>query len=352
MRRLKPSNIAASGIQGADQSAPFLSVRATPVRFWGAILLLVGTAPAVFAQANAPDYPVKFVRFIVPYAPGGSSDVLARTLSQKLGAALGQTFVVDNRPGAGSMVGTDIAAKATPDGYTIILSDMPHTINPSIYAKVPYDPVKDFAPITTVGVSPMFLFVNPAVKAQNVKEFVALAKTQPGKLSIASGGTGATTHLMAELLQNHAGIKLTHVPYKGAGPALTEVVAGQIPATFTSMATAAPFAQSGRLRILGVTSAKRLAAFPDVATFEESGVTGMIVEHWWGVMAPAGVPRSVIEKLRGAIVNAVNAADVRERFTVLAVEPRTNTPQEFRTLLETDVRRWAQVVKAAGIKIE
>jgi len=183
MRRRKPSSIAASGIQGADQSAPFLSVRATPVRFWGAILLLAGTAPAVFAQAAAPDYPVKFVRFIVPYAPGGSSDVLARTLGQKLGASLGQTFVVDNRPGAGSMVGTDIAAKANADGYTIILSDMPHTINPSIYAKVPYDPVKDFAPITTVGVSPMFLFVNPAVKAQNVKEFVALAKTQPGKLS-------------------------------------------------------------------------------------------------------------------------------------------------------------------------
>jgi len=316
------------------------------------LLLLAGAASTVFAQAPAPAYPVKFVRFIVPYAPGGSSDVLARTLGQKLGASLGQTFVIDNRPGAGSMVGTDIAAKATPDGYTIILSDMPHTINPSIYAKVPYDPLKDFTPITTVGVSPMFLFVNPAVKAQNIKEFIALAKAQPGRISIASGGTGATTHLMAELLQSHAGIKLTHVPYKGAGPALTDVVAGQIPATFTSMATAAPFAQSGRLRILGVTSAKRLAAFPDVATFEESGVSGMIVEHWWGVMAPAGVPKPVVDKLRGAIVDAVNSPDVRERFSVLAVEPRTNTPQEFRALLETDVKRWAKVVKDAGIKIE
>jgi tripartite-type tricarboxylate transporter receptor subunit TctC len=318
----------------------------------GGFLLLAGAASTVFAQTPAPDYPVKFVRFIVPYAPGGSSDVLARTLGQKLGTSLGQTFVVDNRPGAGSMVGTDIAAKATPDGYTIILSDMPHTINPSIYTKVPYDPLQDFAPITTVGVSPMFLFVNPAVKAQNVKEFIALAKAQPGKLSIASGGTGATTHLMAELLQSHAGIKLTHVPYKGAGPALTDVVAGQIPATFTSMATAAPFAQSGRLRILGVTSAKRLAAFPEVPTFEESGVSGMIVEHWWGVMAPAGVPKPVVEKLRGAIVNAVNSPDVRERFSALAVEPRTNTPQDFRALLETDVKRWAKVVRDAGIKIE
>jgi tripartite-type tricarboxylate transporter receptor subunit TctC len=315
-------------------------------------LLLTCAASAVYAQTAATDYPVKFVRFIVPYAPGGSSDVLARTLGQKLGTALGQTFVIDNRPGAGSMLGTDIAAKATSDGYTIILSDMPHTINPSIYAKVPYDPIKDFAPITTVGVSPMFLFVNPSVKAQNVKEFIALAKAQPGKIAIASGGTGATTHLMAELLQSHAGIQLTHVPYKGAGPALTDVVAGQIPATFTSMATAAPFAQSGRLRILGVTSAKRLPAFPAVPTFEESGVSGMIVEHWWGVMAPAGVPKSIVEKLHGEIVNAVNAADTRERFAVLAVEPRTNTPQQFRALLESDVKRWAKVVKDAGIKIE
>jgi tripartite-type tricarboxylate transporter receptor subunit TctC len=217
---------------------------------------------------------------------------------------------------------------------------------------VPYDPINDFAPITTIGLSPMFLFVNPSVKAQNVKEFIALARSQPGKISIASGGTGATTHLMAELLQSHAGIKLVHVPYKGAGPALTDVVAGQVPATFTSMATAAPFVQSGRLRILGVTSAKRLAAFPDVPTFEESGVSGMLVEHWWGVMAPAGVPKPIVDQLHNAIVAAVNSPDVRERFSVLAVEPRTNTPQQFRALLETDVKRWAKVVKDAGIKIE
>ena len=318
----------------------------------GLFTMLACAASVAVAQTPAANYPVKFVRFIVPYAPGGSSDVLARTIGQKLGSALGQTFVIDNRPGAGSMVGTDIAAKATPDGYTIILSDMPHTINPAIYAKVPYDPIKDFSPVTVIGVSPMFLFVNPAVKAQNVKDFIALAKAQPGKLSIASGGTGATTHLMAELLQSNAGIKLNHVPYKGAGPALTDVVAGQIPATFTSMATAAPFAQSGRLRILGVTSAKRLPAFPDVATFEESGISGLVVEHWWGIMAPAGVPKPIVEKLRGEIVAAVNSPDVRERFTVLAVEPRTNTPQQFQALLESDVKRWAKVVRDAGIKIE
>jgi len=320
--------------------------------FLHGFLLLALAATTAAAQNAANGYPTKFVRFIVPYAPGGSSDVLARTLGQKLNAALGQTFVIDNRPGAGSMIGTDIAAKSTPDGYTIILSDMPHTINPSIYAKVPYDPLKDFAPITVIGVSPMFLFVHPSIPAQNVKEFIALAKTQPGKIAIASGGTGATTHLMAELLQTHARIRLTHVPYKGAGPALSDVVSGQIPMTFTSMATAAPFAKSGRLRILGVTSTKRLPAFPDVPTFEESGIPGMIVEHWWGVMAPAGVSQPVLEKLRVEIIKAVNSADVRERFATLAVEPRFNTPEQFRALLETDLKRWAKVVKDAGIRIE
>ena len=318
-----------------------------------ALLLLLGCAQsAIAAQSGSTAYPTKFVRFIVPYAPGGSSDVLARTLGQKLGESLGQTFVVDNRPGAGSMIGTDIAAKSTPDGYTIILSDMPHTINPSIYAKVPYDPVRDFSPITLIGVSPMFLFAHPSVQAQNVKDFIALAKAQPGKIAIASGGTGATTHLMAELLQSNAGIKLTHVPYKGAGPALNDVVAGQIPATFTSMATAAPHARSGRLRVLGVTSAKRLPAFPDVPTFQESGVPGMVIEHWWGVIAPAGTPGPIVDKLRTEIMKALSTADVRERFSVLAVEPRTTTPDAFRALLESDVRRWAKVVSDAGIKLD
>jgi tripartite-type tricarboxylate transporter receptor subunit TctC len=315
-------------------------------------VLLASAAAACTAQTRATGYPNKFVRFIVPYAPGGSSDVLARALGHKLADALGQTFVVDNRPGAGSMIGTDVAAKATPDGYTLILSDMPHTINPSIYAKVPYDPLRDFAPVTIVGVSPMFLFANPSLQVQNVKELVALAKAQPGKIAIASGGTGATTHLAAELLQSRAGIRLTHVPYKGAGPAITDVVGGQVPVTFTSMATAAPFAKSGRLRILGVTSAKRLAVFPDVATFEESGVPGMVFEHWWGVMAPAATPRPVVDTLHAEIAKALAAPDLRERFAALAVEPRTNTPEQFRALLESDLRRWAKVVKDAGIKPE
>jgi tripartite-type tricarboxylate transporter receptor subunit TctC len=314
-----------------------------------AVLTLV--SGCALAAKPGDDYPDKFIRFIVPYAPGGSSDVLARTVGQKLGESLGQTFVIDNRPGAGSMVGTDVAAKANPDGYTLILSDMPHTINPSIHAKVPYDPVKDFTPITVIGVAPMFLFAHPSLKAGNVKEFIALAKAQPGQISIASGGTGATTHLAAELLQSHAGIKLNHVPYKGAGPALTDVVGGQVPATFTTMATAAPFAKSGRVRILGVTSPKRLTAFPDVPTFVESGVP-MTFEHWWGILAPAGVPKAIVDKLHAHISKALGAADIRERFAALAVEPRITTPEQFRQLLVSDLKRWAKVVQDAGVKPE
>jgi len=325
-----------------------MNLRTTlPLRLLAALLSLT-VACACLAQ----DYPNRFVRFIVPYAPGGSSDVLARTLGQKLAASMGQQFVVDNRPGAGSMVGTDVAAKSAPDGYTILLSDMPHAINPSIHPKVPYDPVKDFSPVTVIGVSPMFLFTNASFEATNLRDLIALAKAQPGKLGIASGGTGATTHLVAELLQANAGIRLTHVPYKGAGPAIADVAAGQVPMTFTSMATAAPLVKSGRLRILGVTSPRRLAAFPEVPTFQESGVPGLTFEHWWGVMAPARTPAPVIEKLHGEIVKALDSPDVRERFTTLAVEPRTNTPDQFRALIESDLARWAKVVRDAGIKPE
>ena len=311
------------------------------------LLLLCFAASSVSAQS----YPAKPIRFVVPYAPGGSSDVIARILGQKLGEALGQTFVVDNRPGAGSMLGTDIVAKSVPDGYTVILSDMPHTINPSIYSKVPYDPVKDFSPITIVGTSAMFLFVNPSMPAQNLKDYIALAKSQPGKITIGSGGNGTTTHLSAELFQSGAGIRLNHVPYKGAGPALADVIAGQIQSTFTSMATAAPHVKAGKLRVLGVTSAKRLPPLPNVPTFAENGVKSFVVEHWWGIMAPAGVPKPVVDKLHAEIVKAVNSSDVRERFAALAVEPVTNTPGQFRALLASDVKRWANVVKDAGIKV-
>jgi tripartite-type tricarboxylate transporter receptor subunit TctC len=318
-------------------------------RLMAAGLCLICCAPA-WADTGTP-YPSRPVRFIVPYAPGGSSDVIARLLGQKLAEAWGQAFVVDNRPGAGSMVGTGIAAHSPADGYTVILSDMPHAINPSIHATVPYDPVKDFSPITLVGAAPLMLFVNPAAPARTLKEFIAQAKAQPERISIGSGGIGATTHLLAELLQVRAAIKLNHVPYKGAGPAVADVVAGQIPVTFTSMATAAPYVQSGKLRILAVTSKKRIAALPEVPTFEESGVAGMVVEHWWGVMAPARVPGPIVGKLNSQLTNAVDAPDTRARYKNLGLEPRTSTPEEFHIFLETETQRWAQVVRNAAFKV-
>ena len=313
-------------------------------------LLSMYFASASFAQTV--DYPARPIRFIVPYAPGGSSDVLARTLGKNMGDRLGQSFLIDNRPGAGSMVGTDAAAKAPPDGYTIILSDMPHTINPSIHAKVPYDPVRDFSPVTLIGVSPMFLFSHPGFEAKSLVELVTLAKARPAALAIASGGNGATTHLVAELLQAGAGIRLVHVPYKGAGPAIADVAAGQVPLTFTSMATAAPLVKAGRLRMLAVTSPRRLAAYPDVPTFEESGVPGLVFEHWWGVMAPARTPAPLVERLHTEITKALASTEVRERFAAFSLEPRTNTPAEFRALIEFDLVRWAKVVRDAGIKAE
>ena len=314
--------------------------------------LLTVLATGLSAPALAADtvYPTKSIRFVVPYAPGGSSDVIARILGVKAGELLGQTFVIDNRPGAGSMLGTDLVAKSPGDGYTIVLSDMPHTINPSIYAKVPYDPVKDFTPVTLVGTSAMFLFVNPSTPFQTVKDLIAAAKAAPGKFAIGSGGNGTTTHLSAEIFMQRAGIKLTHVPYKGAGPAMTEVIAGQIPMTFTSMATAAPHVKSGKVRALGVTARKRVPSYPDIPTFQEAGVPDFIVEHWWGVLAPAGVQKPVLDTLRGALVKVIISADTRERFAVLAVEPTTNTPDDFRKLLASDVQHWAKVVKDAGIQ--
>ena len=322
------------------------------MRRYLAMLSWVLLAPCGLALAQpSTAYPQRPVRFIVPYAPGGSSDVIARLLGQKLADALGQPFVVDNRPGAGSMIGTDLAARSAPDGHTIILSDMPHAINPSIHARVPYDPVNDFSPITLVGVAPLMLFVNPAMPARALKEFIAQAKAQPGKIAIGSGGIGATTHLLAELLQVRAGIQLTHVPYKGAGPAIADVVAGQIPATFTSMATAAPHVQAGKLRALAVTSARRVASLPEVPTFEESGVAGMIVEHWWGVMAPAHVPDAIVHRLHDELVTAVNSSDTRSRYGNLALEPRTSTPTAFRAFVEAETKRWAQVVRSAAFKV-
>lgn len=311
----------------------------------GLVLIFVAASPAAAAQ----DYPNKPIRFIVPYAPGGSSDILARLFGQRLSETMGQPFVVDNRAGAGSMIGTELGAKAPADGYTIILSDMPHTINPAVYAKVPYDPVRDFTPVTLLARAPMWLFVNPSVPAKSVGEFVALAKSQPAKWTIGSGGNGSGTHLLAELLQRGGNVQLTHVPFKGAGPSIAAVVGGEIHSSFTSMPAAVAFVQSGRLRPVGVSTAKRHPAQPEVPTFAESGITNMTLFHWFGVLAPAGLPKPVLARLNREFVNAVNHPPIQERYKGMLIEPATMTPDEFRALIESDLKRWGKVVKEARI---
>ena len=313
-----------------------------------AFATLLAASPA----ASAQPYPNKPIRFIVPYAPGGSSDILARMFGQRLSESMGQPFVVDNRAGAGSMIGTEIGAKAPADGYTIILSDMPHTINPAVYGKVPYDPVKDFTPVTLLARAPMWLFLNPNVPAKTVSEFVALAAKQPAKWTIGSGGNGSGTHLLAELLQRGGKVKLTHVPFKGAGPSVAAVVAGEIHSSFTSMPAAVAFVQSGRLRPVGVTTAKRHPAQPDVPTFAESRIPNMVLFHWFGVLAPAGLPKPVLARLNGEFVKALNTPAVQERYKAMLIEPASTTSEEFRTLIESDLKRWGKVVKDAGITVQ
>ncbi len=314
------------------------------------LLCLLCAVPAT--DASAQEYPTKPVRFIVPYAPGGSSDIIARLYGQRLGETLKQTFVVDNRPGVGGVLGTDILAKSPPDGYTLILQDMPHTINPAVYGRVPYDPVKDFTPITLVARAPQWLFLHPAVPARSVRELVALAKSQPGNLKIGSAGNGTGTHLMAELLMRGGGIQLTHAPYKGAGPAVTATVGGEMNAVFTSMPAAVAFVQSGRLRPVGVTTRERHPSHPEVPTFEESGVPNMVLTHWFGVLAPAGLPQPVLSKLVRDFTAAVAHPAVVERYKALILDPATLTPAEFRRLIESDLARWGKVVREAGIKAQ
>lgn len=306
-----------------------------------ALLLLAG-------HATALAYPDRPVTLIVPYAAGGSSDVLARLLNDPLSKALGQPIVIDNRAGAGSRIGIEIAAKAAPDGHTLLLADMPHTIIPAIQKGVSYHPVRDFTPIALIGTASMFFFVHPSVKAATAAEFVALAKAEPEKITIASGGIGAATHLTAELFQARAGIKLVHVPFRGAGPAMNDLVAGHVQSGFTTMATAS--SALDRVRTLAVASAARLKDRPNVQTFKEAGVD-LVVEHWWAVLAPAGLPPAVAARLTKDFQAILASAEFTTRLAPLGVTPSQATPAQLGALIENDTARWADIVKTVGISV-
>jgi len=324
----------------------------------GALLAIATLAPGSFAgaqeraAAGAPAYPVRPIRFVVGYPPGGATDIIARAVALRLTDALGQQVLVDNRPGAGGILGSDIVARATPDGYTILLATTSHGVNPSLYAKLPYDTVKSFAPVTQVASLQQVLVVNPALPVKSVADLIALAKAKPGQLNFASSGAGQALHLAGELFKTLAGIDIVHVPYKGGAPARTDLLAGQVHMMFESMISVMPFVAGGKLRALAVSGAKRSPAAPGLPTMAEAGVPGFDSSGWVGVLAPAGTPAPVVGRLHKETVGVLAQADVRERLASSGGEVVGSTPEAFAEFIRQQLATWAKVVKASGAKIE
>ena len=298
-------------------------------------------------------YPAKAVRMIVGFPAGGTSDIMARLTGRKLSEAWGQTFIIDNRPGAGGNIGTELVAKSAPDGYTLLVSPgSTLTSNPAVYSKVPFDTVRDFAPVTIIAGVPNALVVHPSLPVKNLKDLIALAKSRPGQLAYASTGAGQSTHLSAELLKLSAGINMIHVPYKGSAPALTDVVAGQVSVMFDNLPSVLPFIKSARLKPLAVSSATRSRALPELPTVAESGLAGFDVTVWFAVLAPAATPREIVNRLNTEIVKAIKTQDMRERLAQQGADPVGNTPEDFAAVIKRDLAKWAKVVKDAGIKLD
>ena len=306
-------------------------------------------APALLAQVN---YPAKPIRMVVPYAPGGGSDIVARIVGQKMSESLGQTVVVDNRPGAAGMLGAELAAGAAADGYTLLLADSSYTINASYFRQKRYDAQKSFVPVSLIADTPYILVVHPTVPAATLKEFIALAKAQPGKINVGSAGNGSGSHLTGALFMLKAGVNLNHIPYKGSGPSTADVVAGQIQSTFATAPGAVSFIKAGRLKALVAASPKRSATLPDVPTFVELGFKDIVVTNWYGVVAPAGTAKSAVQKLYNEIGRTIALPDVRERLAGAALEPVTPAPDQFAQLIDAELIRWAQVIKEANIPTE
>ena len=311
----------------------------------------VACAMPVCAQ-DAKNYPNRPVRLVVPYAPGGTTDFAARLLAAKLAETLGQTVVVDNRPGAGSIIGSDLVAKAIPDGYTLLMVDTGFSVTPALYAKLPFDAGKDFMPVTEAMRVSNWLIVPASLAARSVNDLVALAKAKPGVLTFGSGGVGSPFHMAGEQFKIAAKLDIVHVPYKGGGPALTDLIGAHISMLFPTMTIALPHVNASRLRALAVIAPKRSAAQPDVPTMAESGYAGVTMTSWYGVMAPTGVPRPVVEKLAGEISKALALPDVKERLATQFAEPVGSTPAAFGKLVIGEIATWTAVAKAGGIKAE
>ena len=322
------------------------TIKAAPV-FLILACSLVGNGPAV-----AQSYPSKPVRIIVPFAPGGPNDSAVRPLSQKLQELLGQPFVVDYRAGANGIIGTEYVAKSPPDGYTLLVISSSFTINTATYAKLPFDPIRDFAVVSSIGTSDIILVVNQVVPARTVKEFVALARAAPGKLTFGSSGVGGSLHLAAELLSFTAGIKMVHVPYKGAILALTDVIGGHVDAMFVAAPAAIPQVQAGKVRALAVISRRRAPALPEVPTSAEAGFPGIEVDSRYGILAPAAMPRESLTRLNAAMVKALGAPEVRERYLTMGMDTLSSTPQEYADHLRNEMVKLRKVVAAAKIPLQ
>jgi len=316
-------------------------------RSLGAVVL------ALFAcAATAQVYPTKPVKLIIPFPPGGSNDIVGRMSAAQLGERLGQQVVVDNRGGAGGTIGTEIAAKSPPDGYTLLLISTAYAFNTSIYKKLPYDPATAFVPVAMLATGPAVLVVNPALPVNSVKELITLAKEKPGQLNNATAGVGSFQHLASELFRLEAGIDLTHVPYKGGGPAMMDLIAGQAQVSVGSLIQMLPHIRSGKLKALGTTGAKRSPALPDVPTVAEAGLPGYEATNWWGILAPAGTPPAIVDRLNKELATIALSAEAKKRFEAEGAEAAQMSPPEFGKFVADETAKWARVVKEAGISAE
>jgi tripartite-type tricarboxylate transporter receptor subunit TctC len=311
--------------------------------------LLVLTS-ARYAQAQA--YPTRPIRIVAPYVPGGGVDFVARTVAAKLSETIGQQVIVENRPGGGTNIGSELVARAAPDGYTLLLGGVPNTANMTLFKKLPYDVVKDFAPVVQTTIAPNILAVHPSVPVRTVKDLIALAKARRGELTFASAGIGSSNHLSGEMFRIMAGLDIIHVPYKGGGAAVTDLLAGQVSMYFGTTPSTVPFVRSGRLRALAVTGAQRSRAAPDIPTMSEAALPGFEQSAWHGILAPAGTAPAVINKLNGDIVRLLRLPEIIERMAAQGVDTIGNSPAEFAAFIKQDVLKYEKLVKSAGIKIE
>jgi tripartite-type tricarboxylate transporter receptor subunit TctC len=321
------------------------------IRKMSAMLMLLSVAGFAGAAQAQGSYPERPIRLIVPFSAGGTSDLVARIMATKLGEELNQTVIVDNRDGAGSTLGVSIAARATPNGYTLLVAHNALAINQTLYSKLPYNALKDLDAISKLGVSPSVVVANNKLPANNMKELIAAAKKEPGKLNYGSAGIGSAGHLAVALLEHVAGVKFTQVPYKGGGPSVTATIGGEVQFSIPVMGSAATHVKAGRLKMLAVTSAKRSQAFPEVPTVQEAGVPGYVFEAWFGIFSPAGIPKPIQTKLNAAAHKALAMGDVREQFLRQGIEADPSTPAELTRVLREDTAIWEKIIKSAGIPI-